>query len=183
MRMPEITDEEIAARVQQGDIKSFDLLLERYEKKIMRYARKFLSNSEDAKDTVQEVFIKAYVNLRSFDTRGRFSPWLYRIAHNEFINAIRKKKTEKVFFFDLDVFFPHLAASEKADGNINSQDLRKILNESLEKLPAKYREPLILYYFEDMDYKEIAEILHVPISTVGVRLKRGKAMLKKIVKV
>ena len=85
------TDEEIAKRVQGGDVDSFGVLIERYEEKIARYARKFLMRGEDVKDIVQEVFIKAYVNIQSFDTRQRFSPWIYRIAHNEFINAIKKK--------------------------------------------------------------------------------------------
>lgn len=181
--MSGLTDEEIAARVQRGDIKSFELLLGRYERKMMRYARKFLFNEEDAKDAVQEVFIKAYVNIRSFDIGKKFSPWLYRIAHNEFINTIRKKRTEKIFSFDFDTLFPQPVSAETADGEVNNKELRSMLDDSLGKLEAKYREPLILYYFEDLDYREIAEILRVPVSTIGVRLARGKAVLKRIVKI
>jgi len=85
------TDEAIAARVQNGDADAFSVLLERYEKKIFRYAGKFLSHPDDIKDIVQDVFVKAYVNIKSFDASRRFSPWIYRIAHNEFINALKKK--------------------------------------------------------------------------------------------
>ena len=93
------TDEEIARRAQEGDIESFGLLVGRYEAKITRYAGKFLLNNEDAKDLAQEVFIKAYVNIQSFDANRKFSSWLYRIAHNEFINAIRKRSWSRFSIF------------------------------------------------------------------------------------
>lgn len=175
------TDEAAAVRVQNGDAEAFSVLLERYEKKISRYARKFLSHPDDVKDIVQDVFVKAYVNIKSFDAARRFSPWIYRIAHNEFINALKKKKTEKIAFIDFDLLLPHPVAPETADADVDRQDLRRLLDRGIEKMPAKYREPLVLYYFEDMNYREIADIIHLPISTVGVRLQRGKALLKKII--
>ena len=88
-----LADEELARGVQQGNLYLFGLLVERYEHKMMRYARRFLFGYHDAEDMVQEVFIKAYTNIRSFDSTRRFSPWLYRIAHNEFLNALRKNNT------------------------------------------------------------------------------------------
>ncbi len=114
--MNDATDETIAHRVQQGEIDVFSLLMERYEKKIIRYGKKFLSCSDDIRDIAQEIFAKAFVNIRSFDCKRKFSPWLYRIAHNEFVNALKKKKSEKIAFVDFDVFFPHPAAKESADG-------------------------------------------------------------------
>lgn len=179
--MLELTDEEVASRVQKGDVDAFGILVKRYEEKMTRYARKFLFGGEEVKDLVQEVFIKAYVNIRSFDIGRKFSPWLYRVAHNEFINAGKKKSRLPVFTFDLDALFPHLVAKETADGEMERQDLKKMLDQSLEKLDVKYREPLVLYYIEDLDYKEIADILKIPVSTVGVRLARGKVMLKNVV--
>jgi RNA polymerase sigma-70 factor (ECF subfamily) len=174
-------DEEIVVLVQSGDIDSFRALVERYESKMSRYAGRFLFRGDDAKDVVQEVFIKAYVNIRSFDAERRFSPWLYRIAHNEFVNAVKRKtkNRENVSLFNFDVLFPHLTAEETADGDINREELKRMLDASLDKLDPKYKEPLVLYYFEEMDYKAIADILHIPMSTVGVRLQRGRAMLKK----
>ena len=180
----EQNDEEIAALVQGGDIESFRILVERYEPKMTRYARRFFFDGDDGKDLVQEVFIKAYVNIRSFDASRRFSPWIYRIAHNEFVNNIKKRQKERnnVSVFDFDVLFPHLVAKETADDGSNKAELRQMLEHSLNTLSEKYKEPLVLYYFEDMDYREIADILHIPISTVGVRLQRGRTMLKKIIK-
>lgn len=175
------TDEEIASLVQSGDNEIFGVLVERYEEKILRYARRFLLKSE-AEDIVQEVFIKAYVNIKSFDTKRKFSPWIYRIAHNEFINAIKKKSRESLLlFFDADTIFPHPVAKETADGELSQREMKEMLEKNLEKIPSKYSEPLILFYFEELSYEEIAEILRIPISTVGVRLKRGRAALKKII--
>jgi RNA polymerase sigma-70 factor (ECF subfamily) len=185
--MPETierNDEEVAIQVQKGDIEAFRILVERYEAKMTRYAKRFFFDGDEGKDLVQEVFIKAYVNIKSFDASRRFSPWIYRIAHNEFVNNIKKrqKERENVSIFDFDVLFPHLVAKETADDGFNKAEVKSMLEKSLSKLNAKYKEPLVLYYFEDMDYREIADILHIPISTVGVRLQRGRAMLKKIVK-
>lgn len=180
----ERNDEEVAVQVQKGDIEAFRILVERYEPKMTRYAKRFFFEGDDGKDLVQEVFIKAYVNIQSFDASRRFSPWIYRIAHNEFVNNIKKRQKERdnVSLFDFDVLFPHLVAKETADDGFNSAEVKRMLDHSLNKLNAKYREPLALYYFDDMDYREIADILRIPISTVGVRLQRGRAMLKKIVK-
>jgi len=150
--MQEISDEIIVGRVQSGDADEFASLMDRYEKKITRYGKKFLSQPDDIKDIVQEIFTKAYVNIKSFDCKRKFSPWIYRIAHNEFVNALKKKKSEKLSFVDFDLFFPHPAAKEAADSDIERADLRRLLDGYIEKLPVKYREPLILYYFEEMGY-------------------------------
>ncbi len=182
--MPERTDEEIAVEVQKGDSESFRVLMVRYEPKMARYARRFLFSSDDAKDLLQEIFIKAYVNIRSFDTTRRFSPWIYRIAHNEFVNALKKKTKERniISLMYVDILFPHPIARESADEASNRRETKEVLEGSLEKLSPKYREPLVLYYLEDMDYKEIAEVLRIPVSTVGVRLQRGKTLLRNLVK-
>jgi RNA polymerase sigma-70 factor (ECF subfamily) len=179
--MEEINDEVIARRIQEGDVEAFALLMERYEKKITRYARKFLSHPDDVKDIVQDVFTKAYVNIKSFDSKRRFSPWVYRIAHNEFVNALKKKKSEKISFIDFDLILPHRVAKETADGDVERMDARRMLDGYIGKMPAKYRESLVLYYFEEMSYREIADVLRLPVSTVGIRLQRGKSFLKKAI--
>ncbi len=179
---PSATDEEIAARVQRGDIDSFGMLMERYQQKMARYARKFLFEGEDIDDLVQDTFIKAYANIKSFDTSRKFSSWLYRIAHNEFINAIKKKTRSRLMAIDFDTVLPHLHAKETADSDIHREELQLMLDSSMAKLKPKYREPLVLYYIEEMDYKEIADVLKIPVSTVGIRLKRGKEQLKRLIK-
>lgn len=176
----QLTDEEVVRMVQLGKIESFGILVKRYQIKMLRYARKFLFNHQDIEDLVQEVFVKAYTNIQSFDASRKFSAWLYRIAHNEFINAIKKKGKEPMPFFDLDTLWPRSLSLEDADKETNKRELRQMLDKCLDKLDFKYREPLVLYYFEGLSYKEIADVLHIPMATVGIRLKRGKEIMKSL---
>jgi RNA polymerase sigma-70 factor (ECF subfamily) len=175
------TDEEIAVKVQKGDTQVFGVLVTRYEQKMMRYARKFLFGYADSQDVVQDVFLKAYSNIQGFDPNRKFSSWLYRIAHNEFINSIKKRGREPLPFFDPDTIFPHPVATDDPVKDLTRGETAEMLNRSLAKLDPKYRETLVLYYFEDMEYEEIAEIMQIPKSTVGVRLNRGKAILKQLI--
>jgi RNA polymerase sigma-70 factor (ECF subfamily) len=179
MSIIELTDEAIAEKVQQGDTAAFGVLMERYEAKMLRYARRFLFGYDDAEDVVQEVFIRAYVNINSFDTTRRFSPWIYRVAHNIFINTIKKKGREPISFFDPDTFLPHIVSKSRPDTVLYEQELRHVLTDNIKNLKPKYREPLVLYYDEGLDYKTIADVLHIPIATVGVRLARARALLKR----
>lgn len=177
--MDERTDEVLAHLVQQGDVDLFGVLMERYEAKLTRYLTKFLIRGEDAKDILQEIFIKAYVNINTFDPKRPFSPWIYRIAHNEAVNTIRKRKRDMIIPLDLDLLFPQPVAKETADKETQDKELAQLIEKGLDKLDSKYREALVLYFFEEMDYKMIAEVLKIPTSTVGVRIKRAKEMLKK----
>ena len=176
--MNSLSDEELARWVQRGDADAFGVLMERYEAKLVRYARRFLFGQSDAQDLVQDAFLKAYMNIRSFDAGRKFSSWLYRIAHNEFISALRKRTRQPIFSFDPDTIFPHPLSRETADREANVAELRALMDKGLGDLQPKYREPLILYYFEEKDYREIADILQIPVATVGVRLNRGRTMLK-----
>jgi len=175
-----LSDEEIARRVQEGEADYFGILMERYEPKMMRYLTRFTRNRDDLRDIVQDVFIKVYKNIQSFDLTQRFSPWIYRIAHNEAINNIKKKVREPMQFFDPEMLFPHPVADENPQSDVERTELKRILEECMEDLDEKYKEVLVLRYFEDMDYKDIAEVLKVPVVTVGVRLNRGKVRLKEI---
>lgn len=177
-----MTDEEIALLVQEDDVESFGILVDRYEIKLMRYAKRFLPTKEDIEDIVQEVFIKAYTNIHGFNAKRRFSPWIYRIAHNEFVNALKKKSNEPLPFFDPDTIFPHPVADVDLEKELDFKELKNDLDKLLYGLNPKYREPLILYFFEEMSYLNIAEVLHIPVSTVGVRIKRGKNILKELYK-
>ena len=180
--LQESADERIAKQVQSGDTEAFGVLVERYEAKMLRYGRKFLFNYNDIEDAVQTVFIKAYANIQSFNVTRKFSSWLYRIAHNTFINMIKKKGREPLLFFEPDTILFHSVPDDRADKEVELRGIREVLDHGLEKLDPKYREVLVLYYFEEKDYREIAEILHVPVATVGVRLKRARERLKSFIK-
>ena len=173
------TDEEIAKRVCAGDKDSFGILIDRYEAKLTRYIKRFTQHQDDVSDIIQTVFIKGYMNLQSFDTSRSFNSWIYRIAHNESVTFLRKRGTEKISFIDFDTFFPHPFAKETADTEAMKQEDKKVLDSSLKEISPKYREVLVLYYYEELSYQEIADVLHIPIATVGVRIRRGKESLQK----
>jgi len=118
----DLTDENIAERVQSGETEFFGVLAKRYENKMTRYARKFLFGYKDTEDSVQEVFLKAFVNIRSFDISRKFSSWIYRIAHNEFINVIKKKRREPIPFVNIDTLLPTFVSEETADKQANARE-------------------------------------------------------------
>jgi RNA polymerase sigma-70 factor, ECF subfamily len=178
-QMDNKTDEELVRLVLKNKTEAFDILARRYEKKLLRYGRKFLYNYENIEDVMQGVFIKAYTNIRSFDPSKKFSPWIYRIAHNEFINIIKKEKKEPFLFFEADAIFS-FAGKDNFLKDIEIREERKEIGKYLSKLKIKYREPIVLYYFEEKDYQEISDILKIPVSTVGTRLRRGRNEIKKL---
>jgi RNA polymerase sigma-70 factor (ECF subfamily) len=174
------TDEEIVKTVQEGDIDAFGTLVERYEAKLLRYGRKFLSTREDIQDIVQDIFISTYKNIKSFNHSYRFSPWIYRIAHNAFVNALAKRSRNPLTLVDFDTFLPHPIYDDPDVAEKEREEIKDKINRGIEKLTPKYREILILNYLEELPYKEISTVLQIPVSTVGVRIKRAKEALRKI---
>ncbi len=176
----ETTDEEIVLCIQQGDKEKFGIIMDRYQNKLLRYGRKFISEIDRIEDIVQDIFIRSYENIMSFDVARQFSPWIYRIAHNIFINDMKKKKSIPFHVFDFDTILPHHQEyEENFPKKIIDEEIKNLIDEGLKNLSLGYKEVLILYYMEDLSYKEIADVLEVPVGTVGIRLKRAKASLKK----
>jgi RNA polymerase sigma-70 factor (ECF subfamily) len=173
------TDEDLARMVQNGQTEKFGEIMKRYSPKLFRYGRKFLSDPDNIEDVVQDVFIKTYKNINSFDTSQRFSPWIYRIAHNTYINAIKKQNSGPLFLFDFDTLMSHTVVPDDPILKEREQkEVREFVEKGLSEIEPRYREILVLYYIEDLSYKEIADILQVPIGTVGVRVMRAKKILK-----
>jgi len=172
------TDEELAALVQRGDVERFGMLMVRYEPKLMRYGSRFLAQTDDIREIVQDVFIKTYQDIQSFDTTQRFSPWIYRIAHNTFANELRRKSRNPIRLPDFDILLSHSAAIESSDSESERASLARMVERGLNSISPKYREVLVLYFMEELSYKEIADVLRVPVNTVGVRLARAKSALK-----
>ena len=175
----EYSDEKLAKLIQEGDVEKFGLLMERYSAKLFRYGKKFLSNDDNIEDVVQDVFIKTYQNIKSFDITQRFSPWIYRIAHNTYINAIKKQNSGPMYLFDFDTLVSHTVVEENPIIKEREQkEIKEVVDKGLKEIEPKYREILVLYYIEDFSYKEIADILQIPVGTVGVRIMRAKEILK-----
>jgi len=179
--LEELPDEELARLVQGKNEAAFGVLLSRYQPKLLRYGSRFLSDTDPIEDVVQEVCIKTYQNIQSFDPTRPFSPWIYRIAHNMFANALRAKSRLPFITVDLDLFSAHNAYEIDPAGDEEREQMRVVVENGLGKLSPLYREVLVLYYIEQLSYQEIAEVLHVPLGTVGIRLRRAREAIKKYV--
>lgn len=173
------TDEDLARQLQRGDQQALAALMGRYTGKLLRYGHRFLASDDDIGDIVQDVFISVYQNILDFDAARRFSPWIYRIAHNAFVDSLRKKAKGPVYGLDFDVLVPHPVYEDVAESEKEKEEMRVLLERHLDELPPAYREIIDLHYFEGFKYQEIADILHIPVGTVGIRLSRAKQRLKK----
>ena len=177
------TDEEIVELVSQ-DKEFFAILIYRYKEKLMRYVRRIGGGTTEAfEDVVQNIFIKAYVNINSFRRGQRFSSWLYGIAHNECIDYWRRNKKHTNISLDENVELAAvLSSGENIEEDLFKKEERIEMCQVLDRLPVKFKEVLVLRYLEDRDYQEISDILKKPVSTVGTLIYRAKSHLKKLVK-
>lgn len=172
----ELTDEQLVEVVRSKNQELYGEVIKRYQTKLVHYLKKFIHSDDELKDVLQDVFIKAFRNLYSFDTSKRFSPWIYRITHNEAINYIKKHWKETILLDDNDWLF----FEDKQDfiDNLDITLTKSLIEKELSLIKDKYREPLILYFFEQKSYEEISEMLKIPKSTVGILILRGKKILK-----
>jgi RNA polymerase sigma-70 factor (ECF subfamily) len=170
-----ITDEEIIAKVVSGQADFFAEIVDRYQKKLLRYATYLLRDHDVAQDVVQDGFINAYKNLKGFNTNKKFSSWIYRIVHNLGMNAVRNKWRILPMLPDFD--WP---SSENLEEELISKETAFQVQQCLAKLDLKYAEPLALYYLEEKSYREISEILRIPEGTVAIRINRAKKIMKSI---
>lgn len=171
------SDESIVAEITSGNVDMFAEIMARYEAKLTRYVIYLIHDNITATDVVQETFIKAYQNLNSFNPKYKFSSWIYRIAHNEAMNAIKKHR----FLYSEEVDDLPSKEYEQNISELIDDDLLKInVHDCLRQLEPKYREVIQLVYFENMKYDDVSDVLHIPSSTVGVWLSRAKSKLKLI---
>ncbi|MES2986097.1 MAG: RNA polymerase sigma factor [Patescibacteria group bacterium] len=177
-----ISDEELAVRIQKGDSECFGVLMDRYTEKLTRYGKRFLSSLDNIEDIVQDVFIKTFENIQDFDTSLKFSSWIYRIAHNAFVNGLKKQQKSALLmpYFDLDIFMSHHVYTDPKIEEREYKELTQMIEKGLDKLKPKYKEVIILHFIENMSYKDISDILRIPIGTVGIRVMRGKQQLREI---
>ncbi len=174
--VPDKTDEELVAMT-LADQENFLFLVNRYKEKLFRYIRRLTNiSAEDAEDILQEVFMKAYVNLNDFEQDLKFSSWIYRIAHNQVISHHRKimvrPQGNAVNLEDSEVM--NIAADLDTEKDIDIKILRQNIDMVASRLEPKYREVLILRYFEDKNYQEISDIIKRPLGTVASYLNKAK---------
>jgi RNA polymerase sigma factor (sigma-70 family) len=168
------TVEKTIKQVLSGDDNAFSILVDLYKNRVFSLAYRMISSQEESEDLSQEVFLKVYSNLKYYDPKkAGFSTWIYRITYNQCVDYLRRKKNtipleEKI----LPVF------SETPEEKVITSEKMQSLNKAVNKLPEVYRIPLILYHFHGLSYKEICQVMDVPMSIVKNRLFRARKMLK-----
>ncbi|MCA9358957.1 RNA polymerase sigma factor [Candidatus Kaiserbacteria bacterium] len=177
------SDEELVVKT-LTDKSYFGELVDRYEAKLSRYVTRLgVNNPDDKLDVLQDIFLKTYRNLNSFDTSMKFSSWIYRIAHNETISWYRKKnvRPEGHLIAESDELISFLSSSEEAaDISFDKTKNAEVVGKALGELDDKYRQVIILRFFEHKEYEEISDILKVPVGSVGTLLHRGKKQLASV---
>ena len=156
----------------KGDQTAFETLLVRYEKPVFNAAYRMLNDVEDARDVTQTVFLKAYEKLDGFNPQYRFFSWIYRIALNESIDALKaRQRTDNL------ANEPAAESGGPEDETSRAQQRRQ-LQAALMTLKTEYRTVIVLKHFLDCNYLEISEVLEIPEKTVKSRLYSGRQLLK-----
>ena len=170
-----LTDEKLVTKIQSGKTDLFSVIIDRYEDRLFRYAKNIIKDENKAIDIVQDSFIKTYVNLNGFNTTKKFSSWIYRITHNESLNAIKKYHKEIAIPEDVD-----FQSSDDTEEEFIQRETVEKVNKCLDNIPILYSEPLVLFFIEEKSYEEISDILQIPMGTVATRISRAKIIMKKI---
>ncbi len=157
-------------------------IIERYKNPLRRYIRRLTSFSDDyVDDILQDVFIRAYINLNDFDISLSFSSWIYRITHNETISSFRKNKKHIDSSNSMsDEDLAEFSSDFDIEKELYKKYFNKVLRDSINELPEKYRSVIILKFIEGKDYTEISDILKKPPGTIATWIKRAKVKLKEI---
>lgn len=169
----------------KGDQNAFGEVVEIYKDKVYLLCYRMLGNRHEAEDMAQEAFIRAYVNINSFNINLKFSTWIFRIATNLCIDRIRKKKPD--YYLDAEVAGTDgltMYSQIAVDGTLPQDELESMeLHETIQKeilqLPDKYRSVIVLRYLEELSLKEISEVLDIPLGTVKTRVHRGREALRR----
>lgn len=171
-----VEDADLIRQAARGGVEAYNLLVSRWEKRVYNYLLRITGNREDALDLTQDVFLKAYQNLRKLDDPGRFSPWLYRIAHNEAYSLFRKRRPET----DVAELEPEGTDTQVMVGgsSVFPIELTLAVTAALERLSPEQREAVVLKIYQGFKFEEMAEILSCPVSTVKSRLYAALDVLK-----
>ncbi|RMG68549.1 MAG: sigma-70 family RNA polymerase sigma factor [Calditrichaeota bacterium] len=186
LKRDKVTDEQLIARFQQGDLQAFDILVRRYKDQLLNYVYRFVGNRSDAEDIVQETFLRVYKNKHYYKEIAKFSTWIYTIAGNLAKTELRRRKRRKIFSVsnfvneekDFDIPDVERSPEQQVDGSIKDD----IIQKAIEKLPPKFKEVILLRDVQGFSYEEISQILGIPLGTVKSRVNRGRLKLQEDLK-
>jgi len=181
----EIDEAEQIEKARGGDARAFGDLIGKYERKIFRLAQHITQNREDAEDVLQETFLKAYEHLNQFQGNSKFYTWIVRIAVNQALMKLRKRKSDKSVSMDEgidtgeDVVVREIAAwDEDPEQRYSREELNEILTAAVDSLAPPYRTVFVLRDVEDLSTEETAEALELSIPAVKSRLLRARLQLR-----
>lgn len=180
--MENLSDTYYIKRILDGDTSCFACLLDKYSHPLFNLIYRIVGNREDAEELTEDVFMKAFQRLESFEGRGNFSNWLYKIAYNMSISAVRKAKVE---FLAIDDFQLTNVSSDILDDSDDTaaQHLQlELLEKALDRLPAEERALVLLFYKEEKSIEEIASISGLSVANVKVKLHRIRKKLNEIIR-
>ena len=175
----------LVARAKAGDAAAFSDLVTHYDRRVFRMAKQITQNDDDAEDVLQETFLKAYSHLDDFQGNSKFYTWLVRIAVNEALMKLRKRRSDRTVPLDEpidtgeDEVVREIAVwEENPEQKYSREELGSILDEAIESLKPAYRTVFILRDIEEMSIEETAEVLKLSISAVKSRLLRARLQLR-----
>lgn len=184
----EDTDQQLVERVQAGDKSAFNLLVLKYQHRVLKLVGRFVNDPAEAEDVAQEAFLKAYRALGTFRGDSAFYTWLYRIAINTAKNALVSSRRRPVDF-DLDLQDPDqydrhakLKEADTPEGVLLTDEIREVVERALEQLPEDLRTAIVLRELEGLSYEEIAEAMDCPVGTVRSRIFRAREAIDKKLK-
>jgi RNA polymerase sigma-70 factor, ECF subfamily len=175
----------LVAQAKAGNMESFSDLVKHYDRRIFRMAKQITQNDDDAEDVLQETFLKAYTHLDDFQGNSKFYTWLVRIAVNEALMKLRKRRSDRTVPLDEpidtgeDEVVREIAVwEENPEQRYSREELGTILDEAIDSLKPAYRTVFILRDIEEMSIEETAEVLKLSISAVKSRLLRARLQLR-----
>jgi RNA polymerase sigma-70 factor (ECF subfamily) len=181
----QLDDRSLVERILGGDRDLFTVLVSRYEKRVVNYVYRITHRYEEAHDLTQEIFVKVYLALDRYDSKYQFSTWLFRIAQNSAIDALRKKSIAEVpLARPVDEEAGGGKEREFADSGVTPERALKVkqlgaaIDRAVENLPMDYRELIQLRHFAELSYEEIASMKKLPLGTVKNKLFRARNLLK-----
>ncbi len=183
-----LEDDVLVKKAKGGDEKAYKKLVDKYERALYFHILKMVKDREQVEDLVQEAFVKAFDNLNTYSTNYAFSTWLYRIATNNTIDYLRKKKLKtlsidkpmKTKDGEMEMQLPDESAG--TDPDIIKKQRKEIVQNAIDELPKKYRKVIELRHMEEKSYKEISDILDKPLGTVKAHIFRARELLYKALK-
>jgi RNA polymerase sigma-70 factor, ECF subfamily len=160
---------------------AFAAIVQRYEAPLLRYiARLGCKDASAAQDLLQEIFVKTFVHLNDYDHSLQFSSWIYRIAHNEIVSYFRKERSRPCVLMRTEDYFLFENIADDV-GLTEPKNQRHSVSEiqgALERLEQRYRDIIVLKFFEEKSYEEISDILQIPQGTVATLINRAKKKIK-----